>query len=170
LGSPFQAGGSIGNTAFIANAGTNLNTSALALEASQLTGNISLASIDAKLNSLGQKISSLSTPVVIASDQTAIPITGSITATSAATATAAPPLYTEAASSALSQDLSGQARVRDAALIAHMCNQQQELLIAILRELRVLTHGTYVGLNVRDQIEAIRRDVDIDFTNLGISS
>lgn len=32
LGSPFQAGGSIGNTAFIANAGTNLNTSALALE------------------------------------------------------------------------------------------------------------------------------------------
>ena len=32
LGSPFQAGGSIGNTAFTANAGTNLNTSALALE------------------------------------------------------------------------------------------------------------------------------------------
>ncbi len=36
LGSPFQAGGSIGNTAFIANAGTNLNTSALALEAGNL--------------------------------------------------------------------------------------------------------------------------------------
>lgn len=33
LGSPFQAGGSIGNTAFTANAGTNLNTSALALDA-----------------------------------------------------------------------------------------------------------------------------------------
>jgi hypothetical protein len=32
LGSPFQAGASIANTAFIANAGTNLNTSALALE------------------------------------------------------------------------------------------------------------------------------------------
>jgi len=32
IGTPFQAGGSIGNTAFIANAGTNLNTSALALE------------------------------------------------------------------------------------------------------------------------------------------
>lgn len=32
LGSPFQAGASIGNTAFIANAGTNLNTSTLALE------------------------------------------------------------------------------------------------------------------------------------------
>jgi hypothetical protein len=33
LGSPFQAGGSIGNTAFTANAGTNLNTSALATQA-----------------------------------------------------------------------------------------------------------------------------------------
>ena len=32
LGTPFQAGGSIGNTAFIANAGTNLNTSALATQ------------------------------------------------------------------------------------------------------------------------------------------
>lgn len=32
LGSPFQAGGNIGNTAFTANAGTNLNTSLLALE------------------------------------------------------------------------------------------------------------------------------------------
>ena len=32
LGSPFQVGGSIGNTSFIANAGTNLNTSLLALE------------------------------------------------------------------------------------------------------------------------------------------
>jgi hypothetical protein len=33
LGSPFQAGGSIGNTAFIANAGANLNTSLLQLDA-----------------------------------------------------------------------------------------------------------------------------------------
>jgi len=32
LGTPFQVGGSIGNTAFTANAGTNLNTSLLALE------------------------------------------------------------------------------------------------------------------------------------------
>jgi hypothetical protein len=38
LGSPFQAGGSIGNTAFQANAGTNLNTSALALSATQTNG------------------------------------------------------------------------------------------------------------------------------------
>jgi hypothetical protein len=33
LGSPFQAGGSIGNTSFTCNAGTNLNTSALATDA-----------------------------------------------------------------------------------------------------------------------------------------
>ncbi len=39
LGSPFQAGGSIGNTGFTANAGTNLNTSALALDASVGTTN-----------------------------------------------------------------------------------------------------------------------------------
>jgi len=35
IGTPFQAGGSIGNTAFIANAGTNLNTSLLALASKQ---------------------------------------------------------------------------------------------------------------------------------------
>ena len=35
LGSPFQAGGSIGNTTFRADAGTDLNTSALNLEATQ---------------------------------------------------------------------------------------------------------------------------------------
>jgi hypothetical protein len=39
-----------------------------------------LSSIDGKLGSLGQKTMANSTPVVIASDQSAIPITGSITA------------------------------------------------------------------------------------------
>lgn len=46
LGSPFQAGASIGNTAFIANAGTNLNTSALALDAT-LTGRLPAAAASA---------------------------------------------------------------------------------------------------------------------------
>lgn len=45
LNSPFQAGGSIGNTAFIANAGTNLNTSALGTSANQTTIIGSLATI-----------------------------------------------------------------------------------------------------------------------------
>lgn len=64
LGSPFQAGASIGNTAFIANAGTNLNTSALALESGG-----HLASIDTKTPALGQALSSASVPVVLTASQ-----------------------------------------------------------------------------------------------------
>lgn len=92
--------------AVIANAGTNLNTSALALDSTisslnskvvtadtsnvtvissvlpsgastsalQTTGNTSLSSIDGKLNSLGQKTMANSTPVTIASDQSAISV------------------------------------------------------------------------------------------------
>lgn len=66
LGSPFQAGGSIGNTGFIANAGSNLNTSALATEA----GN--LASIKAKTDNIpaqGQALAAGSTPVVLTAAQ-----------------------------------------------------------------------------------------------------
>lgn len=54
--------------------------SGAATSANQTTGNSSLSSIDAKLSSLGQKTMASSAPVVIASDQSAIPITGSITA------------------------------------------------------------------------------------------
>lgn len=50
----------------------------------QTTANASLSSIDGKLGSLGQKLMAGSAPVVIASDQSAIPITGTITATNAA--------------------------------------------------------------------------------------
>lgn len=46
-----------------------------ATEAKQDAGNTSLASIDTKLNSLGQKASAGSVPVVIASDQSAVPVT-----------------------------------------------------------------------------------------------
>jgi len=51
---------------------TNASTSAL-----QSTGNTSLSSIDGKLASLGQKTSAGSEPVVIASDQSAIPVSQS---------------------------------------------------------------------------------------------
>lgn len=54
-----------------ANAGTNLNTSLLLLD-STFTG---------RINTLGQKVMAASTPVVLASDQSAIPITGTVTAT-----------------------------------------------------------------------------------------
>lgn len=52
--------------------------------ANQSTGNSSLSSIDGKLNSLGQKTMAASVPIAIASNQSAIPITGSITATNSA--------------------------------------------------------------------------------------
>jgi hypothetical protein len=55
--------------------------SGAATEAKQDTGNTSLSSINGKLGSLGQKTMSGSAPVVIASDQSAIPITGTISAT-----------------------------------------------------------------------------------------
>lgn len=52
-----------------------------ATSALQGTGNTSLLSIDSKLGSLGQKAMSGSAPVVIASDQSAIPISGTVTVT-----------------------------------------------------------------------------------------
>jgi len=51
------------------NAGTNLNTSALALDAT-------LSTLSAKFGSIGQQTMAASTPVVIASNQSAIPVTG----------------------------------------------------------------------------------------------
>lgn len=70
--------------------------------------------------SLGQKTSALSFPVVLASDQSAVPISGSISITSSslATATALNPSYTEGAASALSQDLTGNLRTKVSALVS----------------------------------------------------
>lgn len=67
LGSPFQAGGNIGNTAFQANAGTNLNTSLLALETG---GNLAAIKTDVdKIPSQGQALAAASTPVVLTAAQ-----------------------------------------------------------------------------------------------------
>lgn len=52
---------------------TPSSDSGLSTSALQTTANTSLASIDGKFSSLGQKSSSASTPVVIASDQSALP-------------------------------------------------------------------------------------------------
>ena len=86
---PLPAGtnaiGSITNTGFVANAGTNLNTSALALESG---GN--LASINTKTPSLGQAAMSASRPVAIASDQSTLNVVlpdVTVTGQSAQTAT-----------------------------------------------------------------------------------
>jgi hypothetical protein len=83
----------------------------------------------------GQKTMAASIPVVIASDQGAIPITGSISATSAATATALPPLNTEGVSSALSQDLAGNLRTK---LPMEQVDPQIWLLEQMLGELRAM--------------------------------
>lgn len=65
LGTPMQnSGGSV-----TANAGTNLNTSLLAIESGG-----HLASIDTKVPSLGQTTASASVPVTVASDQTVVPV------------------------------------------------------------------------------------------------
>ena len=69
LGSPFQAGGSIGNTSFIANAGTNLNTSLLALD--------STVAKDASLTTLNTSVNTLLKP---ANTLTAVTTVGAVTA------------------------------------------------------------------------------------------
>lgn len=83
-----------------ANAGTNLNTSLLALEAGgnlattvarltsilaqldvALSTRLAEATFTARINTQGQKAMAASTPVVLASDQTSIPVTGPLTDT-----------------------------------------------------------------------------------------
>ena len=81
---PIQDGGNsiTVDGSITANAGTNLNTSLLALEAG---GN--LASIKAKTDNipaLGQAAMAASTPVAIASNQSAVPVSGTVTANLAA--------------------------------------------------------------------------------------
>lgn len=58
-----------------------------ATSANQTTANSSLSSIDGKLGTLGQKAMTGSAPVVIASDQSAIPISGTVTANNASVST-----------------------------------------------------------------------------------
>jgi 3D (Asp-Asp-Asp) domain-containing protein len=106
LGSPFQAGGSIGNTsfgisgtlpAFASTPTFNLGTlNGAATAALQTTGNTTLSTISGQLPAtLGQKTMANSEAVVIASDQSAIPtkaplsVTGSGSAASATVSTVA---------------------------------------------------------------------------------
>lgn len=114
IGSPFQAGGSIGNTAFgisgtlpafAATPTFNLGTlNGAATAAAQTTGNASLASIDGKLTLLPANLTQIggtavatgagtansgTQRVAIASDQTAVPVSFSNGQFSTATATIA---------------------------------------------------------------------------------
>jgi hypothetical protein len=86
LGSPFQVGGSIGNTSFASTqsgtwnitnvSGTVSLPTGASTSALQTTGNTSLSSIDGKTPALGQALMASSSPVVIASNQSAIPVSG----------------------------------------------------------------------------------------------
>ena len=67
LGSPFQSGGSISNTSFISNAGTNLNTSALALESTQAL----IKTNTDKIPVQGQALAASSLPIVLTAIQQA---------------------------------------------------------------------------------------------------
>lgn len=80
-----------GNFTVVQPTGSNLHTvidsgtislpSGASTSALQTTGNSSLSSIDGKLATLGQKNMAGSTPVVIASDQSVLPISGTISGT-----------------------------------------------------------------------------------------
>lgn len=103
-----------------ANAGTNLNTSLLALEAGGNLATIAakdfatqttLALIKAKTDNLDVTLSGGGTHVIV---DTMPPVT----AESSATATVEAPVYTEGVSEALSQDLAGNLRTRVAAVVS----------------------------------------------------
>lgn len=131
-----------------ANAGTNLNTSALALEAGNLATlaakdfatQTTLAFIKARTDNIppvGQALSAASMPVVIASDQSAF----AVTATSAATASSIPPSYSEGVSNALRQTLTGDLRTSDRGFNSEMLSETNDLLRILVREIWSLRMG-----------------------------
>lgn len=147
-----------------------------ATAARQDTGNASLAAIDAdldvalstrlaeatfttRINTQGQKAMAASTPVVLASDQTVIPVSdngGSLTVDATATATAYPPTYAEAASAAISQDLAGGLRTTRGASEFSDDQTTQDILRDILIELRVLTYMFQHSYNIDDDVDTLR--------------
>jgi hypothetical protein len=130
---------------------------------------LTLAGFQARINTQGQKTMATSTPVVLASDQASIPvaatldaettkvigtvnqgtspwvISGSISATSAATVSVAAPAYVEGTSSALSQTPQGELRATDRQL-----GDIIDLLKIQISLLRVLTlqHAEMSGSNI----------------------
>jgi hypothetical protein len=63
---------------------TAINTKLNEVKAKQDIGNVSLNSIDNKTPTVGQKLMAASTPVVIASDQSPVPVTGTFSVSSSA--------------------------------------------------------------------------------------
>lgn len=108
---------------------------------------------------VGQKVSASSVPVVLASDGlgssavTPMFISGTINASSSATATNYKPQYTDSQSAALSQSLTGQLRTQDDTAISIL-----ETLKAMLLEMRVQNTILHSTLNSRDDLDLLRND------------
>lgn len=96
-----------------------------ATSANQTTANTSLASIDGKLNSLGQKASAGSVPVVIASDQSTLPV-------SAGTSNAAYQTFGSVTGSALTGTYASVITLANGAVIAHFFNSCNQSIVVSL--------------------------------------
>ena len=75
-------------------------------------------------------------------------------------ANAANPLALENSAQALSLDLSAKLRTRDDNILAYSQTTQSETLAAILKEVRVTNELLKQGLNVHDELDSIRADID----------
>jgi hypothetical protein len=102
----------------------------------------------------GQKLMAASLPVVISSDQSAIQITGSVTASSSATATENNPSYTEGdTAAAFSQDLEGNLRTRIAALVS---DARESYITGEIKSLSLTSDG-------RLRVSTSLSDTNLDF-------
>ena len=106
------------------------------------------------LGGIGQQLMAASLPVVISSDQSAIQITGSVTASSSATATENNPSYTEGdTAAAFSQDLEGNLRTRIAALVS---DARESYITGEIKSLSLTSDG-------RLRVSTSPSDTNLDF-------
>lgn len=156
-----------------ANAGTNLNTSALNLESTQ-------SAMSGKLPAtLGQKAMTASLAVALASDQTSIPVAATLQAGAALVGKVGLDQTTPGTTNKVSIGTDGTVAVTSSALptgaaldatlvlgnatvtsiSALEANTIAPLLQSILTELKILTAFVGAGLNVKDDPEQFRNDL-----------
>lgn len=80
-------------------------------------------------------------------------------------ANASNPSPNEGASQPLSLDLAAKLRTRDDNLLGYSVVDQFELLGAMLKEMRVMNELLKQGLNVHDELDVLRNDVDLTLSN-----
>ena len=81
-------------------------------------------------------------------------------------ANASNPAPNEGVSQPLSLDLTAKLRTRDDNMLGYSVVDQFELLGAMLKELRVMNELIKQGLNVHDELDVIRADVDLTLSTL----